>query len=651
MEIAGQDAELPEIRLRTKVLGILVVIGFLGLVARLFYLQVIFGETFYRVSSDSLIRTVPLEPARGEVRDRRGRVLATTRPYFDVQVAADHLTPQTLERLRALLETPDPVGPLEPAAAEAPRRLPSWEVLQDAARSERDKTVTLVKGVSQAQMAAIATSLDLPGVFIHAGTGRYYQHGPLFSHLIGYLNEIGAEELQSRRIEGYRLGDLIGRTGLERQWESHLRGKRGFEKVVLDRRGRRIEDINLSLLVDGPLRQEAVPGHTLHLTLDLDAQEAAARALEGHRAAAMVALEVKTGRVLVMLSVPGFDPNRMTAGPSGAELRRIWSDPFRPLRDKTRSEIYNPGSTFKSVSAITALEEGLVAPHDRFLCRGSVHLGRHRFGCTHRHGAVDLAAALVQSCNVYFYSVGLRPGAMDLFAKQARGLGLGEPTGLALGGEAAGLVPTVEYHRAPRPDGSRGGFSKGHALNTSIGEGATRVTVLQLARLYAAIANGGELFAPQIVERIETAEGEVVERFAPRLRGRVAAAPETLARVRAALVGVVNDPKGTAYRARSQRVPFAGKTGTAHARLTRGRARLLGEPPGKQADHAWFAGYAPHDNPQIAFAVLVENGGYGGAVAAPVARTVIEALLDSTRPPAVGSVTISSPGRPASGAP
>jgi penicillin-binding protein 2 len=287
------------------------------------------------------------------------------------------------------------------------------------------------------------------------------------------------------------------------------------------------------------------------------------------------------------------------------------------------ADTYNPGSTFKVVTAVTALDEGVVDQDDRTVCRGSIELGKRRFRCTHNHGPVDAETAMIQSCNIYFYELGGKAGMMNRIAARAKDFGLGEVTGLGINGEVAGLVPTEEWHNARRSRGEA--FSMGHALNTAIGEGATRVTVLQMALLYAAIANGGHLMAPQLVERVETATGQVVARFPAQERRRVNISPETLAYLHRALAGVMNDRRGTAYRARSQKVTMAGKTGTATTHLS--RKREANAAASGHNDHAWFAGYAPVDHPQVAFAVLVEHGGFGGEVAAPVARQLVEAAL------------------------
>jgi penicillin-binding protein 2 len=343
----------------------------------------------------------------------------------------------------------------------------------------------------------------------------------------------------------------------------------------------------------------------------------------------VVVLEVETGRILAMASRPTFDPNVMSGKLSHDVEARILSDRLHPFRDKALSEVYNPGSTFKAVSTLAGLDEKVITPDDRVRCGGYIELGKRRFRCTHVHGMVNLRSAVVQSCNVYFYELGAHPGMLNRLARFATELGLGAPAGLGLNGEQPGFVPTEEWHRAQAAKDPTQGSVIGHALNTAIGEGATRVTVLQMALLYAAVANGGRLWLPQVVERIESPGGQVMEEFPPRVRRDVAVSAESLTFLRKALVGVVNESNGTAYRARSSKVEIAGKTGTAQAG---GGARRHGEDPPlpyERVDHAWFAGFAPASNPRIAFAVLVEHGGFGGEAAAPIAAEIVDGYFDN----------------------
>ena len=621
MDIAGQDAELPEIRHRARYLSALITLVFLGLAARLFYLQVVEGDSFYRMTADSIVRNVVLHAVRGQIRDHKGRVLATMVPSYDVQVLPSQLTREAYLHLRELLG-PDVEG------------VPTWDAIREEAQKGKDRTMVVAEDIKRDVMAQLETALDNPGIKVVAVQRRHYPFGALASHAIGYVNEVSAEELRTRKDEGYGSGDYVGRTGIERQWEPYLRGQKGFERMVVNRRGLRRTDVRIADLVDGPLSQAAVPGNNVVLTLDLDLQRIVERALRGSQAAAAVFVDVETGRILALASKPSFDPNLMSRGLSPEAVSRIMTDRLRPFRDKALADTYNPGSTFKVVTSATALEEKLITPEDKVRCAGYIQVGRRRFRCTKVHKAVNLHDAIVQSCNVFFYDLGGRPGMMNRMAKFANELGLGAPSGLGLNNEQAGFVPTEEWHRAQDSKGGKSeGFMIGHALNTAIGEGDTRVTVLQMALAYAAIANGGKLWLPQIVERVESPDGKVVEEFPPRVRRDVAVSAETLATIRSGLYGVVSDPKGTAYKARSHHIEVAGKTGT--AQVYRGGRVGKDDPPlpYERVDHAWFVGYAPAAKPRIAFAVFVEHGGHGGSVAAPVAMEIVDNYFDSVLPP------------------
>jgi penicillin-binding protein 2 len=622
MEIAGQDAELPEIRHRSQILSIIVAVVFVALGVRLFYLQIIEGDNFYRMTAENIIRTIPLPATRGQIRDRKGRVLATMVPSYDIEILPSQITRESYDHLRALL------GPdLD--------RFPTWEAVDAEATKGKDRTLVVAEDVSRDIMAQLETSLDKPGIRVVATQRRHYPYGVLAAHTIGYINEVSADELKAKKEEGYQSGDSIGRTGIERQWEPYLRGQKGFEKVVVNRRGLRRTDVHIAdLVTDGPISQAPAPGNNVILTLDVDVQRIVERALRSASSAAAVVIDIETGRILAIASKPSFDPNLMSGGLSPENAARLFSDRLRPFRDKALSDTFNPGSTFKAITSLAGLEEKVIVPEDKVKCNGFVLVGRRRFRCTKSHKTVNLYDAIVQSCNVFFYDLGGRPGMMDRMAKYAADFGLGAPSGLGLNGEQAGFIPTEEWHRARDAADKKGeGFAIGHALNTAIGEGAVRVTALQMALLYAAIASDGKLWLPQIVERVESPTGQIVEDFPPRVRREVSVSQESLAFLRRALFGVVYDPKGTAYKARPKNIEIAGKTGT--AQVYQGGRRGGDEPPlpYERVDHAWFAGFAPAAKPRIAFAVLVEHGGHGGAVAAPVAAEIVENYYETVVPP------------------
>jgi penicillin-binding protein 2 len=355
--------------------------------------------------------------------------------------------------------------------------------------------------------------------------------------------------------------------------------------------------------------------------LDIELQDITEKALKKHKSGAAAVVEVDSGRVLALASWPAPDPNVLTGRLSRAQADELARDPARPLIDKALRENYFPGSTFKVAAMLAGLEDGLVDPSEKVTCHGSMQFGRRTFHCVEPHGKVNLHDAMVQSCNVYFYQLGDRLG-LDRIARVAEDLGFGAPTGLGLNGEVAGFIPNMLYYK------KQGEFQKGFVLNTAIGQGSVKVTVLQLAMAYAAVANGGKLYVPQIVERLETPSGKVVQEFPPRPRRMLTASPEMLARVRAALADAVNDPKGTSFAARVPELDVAGKTGTAQVK----NHRIQAGEGGALADHAWFASFAPVHHPQIAVVVLIEHGGFGAKAATPTAMEIYQGYFGKLAP-------------------
>jgi penicillin-binding protein 2 len=627
-----QDRELAR---RLRLMAWLCTLAFLLLVGRLWQLQVLHGDLYYRKSADNFVKDIEIPALRGQIRDRKGRVLADNRVAYNVYVTPKFLTAEALGRLRGYLGLSEEQAAALKGRATATRGLSRYRPLLAA------------EDVSREQMALVATNRqNLPGVQIEAVPRRTYPLGVSAAHVLGYINEISAAELSSRRDQGYHAGDLIGRSGLERQWESYLRGQAGYERVVVDARGQRKSADEARELLQTPRRQDPVAGNNLVLTLDADLQRLAERAFRRYPSGAAVVVEVNTGRILAMVSKPGFDPNLLSGRLTFLEESRLNRDPYRPRLDKVLREHYYPGSTYKVIPAIAALEDGLISPDEKVLCKGYHELGRRWFRCNKVHGRVNMYEALAQSCNVYFYKLGEKVG-MDRIARFAREFGLGEPTGLGLNGEVAGFIPTQAWYREHAP----GGFRLGYTLNATIGQGSTKLTVLQLAMLYAAIANGGSLYLPQIVQRIDTAAGAPVQEFPPRLRRRVAVKPENLEVLQRALAGTTH-LKGTAYDARLRDIEVSGKTGTAQVRRM-GRNRAAGRDQFSLGDHAWFAGFAPAGRPEIAVVVLVEHGGLGGHVAAPVAMQIIRAYFHQVAPErgevarrAAESGTGSTPPRP-----
>jgi penicillin-binding protein 2 len=616
----------PELGRRVGWIAGVAAVMFLVLIGRLWQLQVIRGEQYYQRSTDNFVHEHRIPAVRGLIKDRKGVVLVDNRASFSVYVTPRYFTEDAQNLLVRLLGLTD-----------AEKQAIVQKVDKARARDPHAQVLVL-EDVSQDRLALIEQShAELPGVDVHDAPHRNYLHGTLAAHVLGYMNELSGAELDGRRAEGYDDGDYLGRYGIEKEWENYLRGKKGREFYVVDAKNRRKSDEEAAELIEGERFIPPVPGHNVMLTIDVELQRIAERALRNFPAGGIAVVDVKTGKILAIVSKPAFDPNVMTGRLTKAEEDSMLADPYKPFLDKTLRQHYYPGSTYKFVTALAAIDDSVIGEDDKLLCKGWHELGKRSFRCTKAHGIVDMAQALAQSCNVYFWQLAEKVG-IDRIGEIARDFGFGAPTGLALNGDVPGRVPWKGWYE------KSGGFRIGYTLNTAVGQGDTEVTVLQLALAYAALANGGNLYIPQIVDRVETAEGKVVQDYLPRLRHRVQATSHAMAVVAHGMWGTVNDPKGTAYSARLANIEVAGKTGTAQVRKLRPQA---GE-EWQFRHHAWFAGYAPANAPEIAVVVLIEHGGHGGQVAAPVATEIVKGYFENVvqggRPTNVAQVPLSRDG-------
>ncbi len=606
------------LRTGLKVAAGCVGLAFLVVLFRLWHLQVTQGESYLQKSQDNFVKDVEIPALRGRIKDRTGHVLVENRAAYNVYVTPRFFPREAMETLRGMLA-------LDEAGAQA-----LWHKLQAPQGLARFRGVLVREDVARDMMALLEMrKQDLPGVAVEVVPHRSYPFGPLASHALGFLNEISVDELMALGKEGYRSGQVVGRSGLEKQWEPVLRGRGGSMRVVVDARGQRKSEEEAKELLVGPSRSDPVPGNDVVLTMDLALQQGLEEAMDKVQAGGAVALEVDTGRILAMASRPAFDPNLLSGRLSRAEDARLSSDPRRPRIDKVLRENYFPGSTFKLVVALAALRDGLVNVDEKVTCKGGYALGKRVFHCMEVHGPVDLISAIVESCNTYFFRLGEKIG-MDRMAQTAHDLGLGERTGLGMGGEVPGFVPDTTYYKTTKE-----GFHPGSTLNMAIGQGSTKVTVLQLALAYAAIANGGTLWTPQIVLRTERPDGRVLEELQPKVHRRIAVSSEHLALLRQALLGVVANPHGTAYAARVPGIDVAGKTGTAqvHNIKQRGRDHIVAADEwNPEKDHAWFVGFAPADHPKIVVAALVEHGGLGARAAAPIVMQVMRRYFAKPAP-------------------
>ena len=605
-----------------------VFVVFVLLFCRLFYLQIIQGDSFRETAEKNSIRIRRVLAPRGVIYDRNGIVLVDSRPSFNLMM----IPHEVKDPKRALPTIARLLGRDDAELVEKVRM---------ARVKLGNRVFPIVSDMSRDELAIVESAkLDLPGFFVDVQPLRSYPHGTLAAHLIGYLGEINDRELQKKEFAGYQQGDFIGKYGTEKTYESLLRGRSGGQNVLVDVRGRELKVLN---------EIESLPGNDLHLTIDYKVQRAAEDAMEG-KDGSVVAIDPRNGDLLAMVSRPAPNPADFAAGVSRKIWRALMADKKRPLNNRATQGTYAPGSTYKLFTAAAGIESGVIRPEQATGCPGAYSLGNHTYRCWRKqgHGSVALHKAIVQSCDTYFYKLGVKVG-VDRLAYFARSFGLGAPTGIPLPGEKGGLIPTAEWKM------KRFGYKwmLGETPSIAIGQGYDLVTPLQLVRAYAALGNGGTVYQPRILRKAVAQDGRVFEETRPVVTRKVAVSDENLEILRKAFEGVVNEPGGTGSRARLPGVLVAGKTGT--AQVTKGAYRSEEESriPYEYRDNAWFVAYAPSVNPQIAVAVLVEHGGHGGSVAAPVARHVLAAyfgiedpppnVLQAAAPGAVKRVSVAAP--------
>jgi penicillin-binding protein 2 len=573
-----------------RIAGIASLVGaaFLVIVGQLWYLQVLQGGHFRDASDKNRLRVRPIAAPRGILFDRHGAPLVDNRPAFTLS-----LIPREMDRPDAVL------GRLA-----ALLRIPYAELLEAVARVSPDSfvPVRVRRGLSIEEVAKVEEwKLLLPGVIVEVEPQRAYPTSRFAAHLLGYVREASDEQLKRGR---FRRGDMVGQNGLERLLDEHLRGRDGGERIEVDAMGRPMRLIQ---------KTEPQPGAQVITTVDRRVQDAAERAMEGH-AGSVVVMDPRTGDVLAMVSTPAYEIDRFTGFIDRAAWAKVVQDPGYPLLNRAIQSQYAPGSVFKIVVAAAGLQEGTLAPADRVHCEGQFHLGAWTFKDWKEggHGTVDLHRAIAQSCNVFFYQAGFRVGASAI-AQYAGVFGFGRPTEIDFQGEKRGLIPEPTLDRRGRKV-----WHGGDTVNMSIGQGALLVTPMQVARFMAAVANGGVLWKPRLVQRVERPDRGTVWSDPGRVTGHVELSPMVWAFLRQALWSVVNDG-GTGAAARIPGLDVAGKTGTAQM-IANSKAE-------RGEDHAWFASFAPVKDPEVVVVVLVERGGKGGQVAAPIAKKILNAIF------------------------
>jgi penicillin-binding protein 2 len=592
----------PRFELRLKLVATFMFVALAGIGARLYYLQIVSTKQLSELADRNRIRTLRVAAPRGLVFDRHHRVLVDTRPSFDAVMVPEDSTNLTatiknLERYLGGDHFADKV-----AEAEDEGR-PAFE------------PITVKERLDWGQIVALEThQLELPGVSLEVTPRRHYLYGSLAAHLLGYVGEVNRQDLA--KLPDYHVGDEIGRFGLERGLENSLRGAAGGRQIEVDAVGRRLR-------VLGEVPEQ--PGRNVILTIDFDVQQAAEQAL-GSRTGAVVALDPNNGEIIAMASHPSFDPNSFSGGINLATWRSLSASPDHPLEDRAIQGVYPPGSTFKLVDSIAALQEKAITPTTVFNCPGGLWYGNREYRCWRKegHGDVALHRAIVQSCDVYFYEVGLRLG-VDRLAYWADQLGLGRHSGVPLGEEKVGLIPSSAWKR--KRFGER--WYPAETLSVAIGQGYVGVTPLQMAQLAAEIANGGIRYQPHFVRQIIGADGRVLENVKPVVEARLKVDPNVLAMIRDAMADVVNGAGGTAHRAQLEHITVCGKTGTAQVVKEAQGDRVKEENlPERYRDHGWFVAFAPKEQPQIAVACVIEHGGHGGSSAAPVVHDVMAKFFE-----------------------
>ncbi|MHB8137783.1 MAG: penicillin-binding protein 2 [Smithellaceae bacterium] len=576
------------------------------LTIRLWYLQVIKGDELKQRSENNAVRFRKIQPLRGLVIDRNGQVVVDNRPSFDVlYMPTKGVNPELLiQKMKDIYKTKS----LDYSSDQPfPKTVKSY------------LPVRLEKNVSMEKVALVETNaIDLPGIYVDVTPIRLYLEGEIIAPIIGYTGEVSREELAAS--EDYSSGDVTGKHGIEKVFDLFIRGRRGNELVEVNARGKVIKNLG---------RIDPVSGSNVILTIDSDLQKAAWEAFAG-LAGAAVAMDPRDGSILAMVSLPSFDPNLFNSGIAHDEWQKLNKNPLNPLSNRAISGQYPPGSTYKLIMAAAALEEGIITPETRVFCNGGFGLGNRIYHCWKKqgHGSVNLHRALVESCDVYFYTVGKMLG-VDRIAKYAKRFGLGNLTGIELAHERKGLVPTQDWKLARMKEP----WQLGETISISIGQGFNLTTPLQLVQAYSALANGGTLWRPRLVQRTEFSDGSIEKGYLPEKKGELALSRRTIDVINRALWGVVNEPGGTGSGARIPGADVCGKTGT---------SQVIGLPQNEKArrtlkiaafhkDHALFACYAPMKNPEIAVVVIAENAGGGGAVAAPIARKILNAYFDGKK--------------------
>lgn len=590
---------------RSLIMALIKFLLLMVIIARLYYLQVYQADRYKTLADENRISTRLLVPPRGIIFDRNGVTIASNQQNFQALIVAEQ-APNVQETLDAFKK----IMPLSEAEEE--------RIKKDLKRNRSFVPIKIRDNLSWEEVSRIQLNApDLPGIVIDEGLTRYYPFGAGMAHILGYVSSVSDKDVKDDpllEVPGFK----IGKSGIEKYLEKALRGESGNLKLEVNAYGRIMKEIE---------RVDGIPGKDVQLTIDSRLQQKAFE-LFGEESGAAVLLDVHTGEILAFVSAPSFDPNMMTQGLSTENWNALLHNERNPLTDKAISGQYSPGSTFKMIVALAALEAGVIKPETRTYCAGKMFLGNHAFHCWKKegHGHLNVVEALQHSCDIFFYETAQKLG-IEKIADMARRFGLGSKINIGLENEKAGLIPDKEWklRRFGEP------WQQGESLISGIGQGYILTTPLQLATMTARLVNGGYEIKPTFL-KVSDGEKSKIK--------KIDVSPANLELIKEGMYAVVNKPGGTAWRSQfdyhGQRM--GGKTGTTQVRRITMKERREGikkesELPWRLRNHALFVGYAPHDNPKYAVAVLVEHGGGGSSVAAPLAGKILReaVMLDPTR--------------------
>lgn len=634
MSFLGQEQQVREFQDRFRYLYAALGLAFIVLTLQLINLQILQGDSLRDASEENRIKRVKIAAPRGMIFDRTRQLLLDNRPAFDLEIVSQYLrdsgkTAETLALISRIIKMP--VTEIENTLERAKHQAPYMPI-------------KLKTDLSRDEMAELKSwQIAMPGVSVEMEIKRTNVYGDVAAHMLGYIGEVSPTELPRlntpTQLQRYKLGDSIGKFGLEQKLEDLLRGEDGEEWVEVDALGRRKLEKYHGRLIAENKGKPAVPGKNLTLTIDQDLQMAAVQAF-GDKVGSLVAIDPNTGEILAMLSRPSFDPTEFSRGIPAALWSKLLENENKPLRDKTIMDHYSPGSVFKTITAIAGLQEGVIDENTKFRCTGSLKLGNRSYHCWKKegHGDVGVTDALTKSCDVFFYRVAQKLKSVDDIATWAFHLGLGKKTDINLPRETSGLIPTESWKK--RRFGQE--WTAGETLSVAIGQSYVLTTALQLANTYASIANGGTFYRPFLIKSVETLDGQPVSETKPEILDQTRLSPKTYELVKKGLWGVVNTPNGTAFAQRIPGVDFVGKTGTVQV-MSLAANKIYQKCENmkfKQRHHGMFAGFAPVDQPKIAVAVVAEHACHGASGAAPVARAVIKKFLEKYYPNDFGDKSV-----------